>query len=478
MIRATYPFWLASKAVHANTDLVVRDKHTQEIASRVAQADDAHIDAAFAAAAAAAPAMAAMPACERRDALLACAAAFEARQDELAHVLCVEGGKPIVDARTEVARLVDTFRLAAGEATRIGGEVLPMDASPRAVGWHGFVRRAPIGACSFISPFNFPLNLAAHKVAPAIAAGCTFVLKPASSTPIGALLMGEVLAATNLPDGAFSILPCPREAADRFATDERAKLLSFTGSPDVGWDLKRRAGRKKVVLELGGNAAAVVEPDWDLEDAVARTVAGAFRQSGQSCIKAQRVYVHESRWDAFREQFVSAVRALRCGDPKDPAVSVGPLIAEKEAVRLEGWIASATRRGARVLVGGGRRGAVLEPTVLEGVPEDEPLHAEEAFGPVVVLIPYARYEDALAAVDRSRFGLQAGIFTRDWTKALLAWERLEVGGVIVGDSPNWRVDHMPYGGVKDSGQGREGVRDAILEMTEPRLLVLRRPPGR
>ena len=477
MIRASYPFWLASRPVQKNLDLAVHDKHDGTLATRVAQADDADIDAAFAAAQESAKAMAALPAHARRDVLLHAAARFEERKEELAHVLCVEAGKPIKDARGETARLVDTFKLAAAEALRIGGEMVPMDASPRGVGLSGFVKRVPVGVCSFISPFNFPLNLAAHKIAPAIAAGCPFVLKPASATPVSALLMGEVLAETALPRGSWSILPCARGAAERFTTDERAALLSFTGSPEVGWELKRRAGRKKTVLELGGNAAAIVEPDWDLDDAVARCVVGAFYQSGQSCIKAQRLYVHRSVHAAFRERFVAAARALVCGAPKDERVSIGPLISEKEARRLEAWIASAVARGARVLCGGARRGALLEPTVLEGVPEDEPLHAEEAFGPVVLVIPYDDYEEALAAADRSRYGLQAGVFTRDWPKALRAWDRLQVGGVVVGDVPSWRVDHMPYGGVKDSGQGREGVRDAVLEMTEPRLLVLRPPPG-
>lgn len=473
MFRATYPFWLASRAVQPNADLAVLDKHTGAIVTRVAQASAADIDVAFTAAAAAAPAMAAMPAHQRRDVLLQAAAAFAAQRELLAQVLCAEAGKPIRDARGEVTRLIDTFQLAAAEATRISGEVIPMDASARGVGLHGFVKRVPIGVCSFISPFNFPLNLAAHKIAPAIAAGCPFVLKPASWTPVSALLMGEALAQTGLPEGAFSILPCTREVADGFSTHPQAALVSFTGSPEVGWALKQRAGKKKVVLELGGNAAAIVEPDWDLEDAVARCIVGAYYQSGQSCIKAQRLYVQRSIYAEFEARFVAATQALTCGDPRDERTSIGPLIAEKEAQRLEQWIASACARGARVLCGGTRRGAMLEPTVVVAVPEDEPLHAEEAFGPVVVLIPYDHYEDALTAVNRSRFGLQAGVFTRDYSKALRAWDRLHVGGVIIGDVPNWRVDHMPYGGVKDSGQGREGVRDALLELTEPRLMVLR-----
>jgi acyl-CoA reductase-like NAD-dependent aldehyde dehydrogenase len=338
-------------------------------------------------------------------------------------------------------------------------------------------KRVPIGPCAFISPFNFPLNLAAHKIAPAIAAGCSFVLKPASATPIGALLIGEVLAETKLPEGAFSILPCAREHAGVLATDERFKLLSFTGSPEVGWDLKKKAGRKKVVLELGGNAAAIVDADWDLDDAVARVVFGAFYQSGQSCIKAQRILVHANVYDAFRGRLVAATKALKCGNPRDEATFIGPLITEKDAQRLEAWIDSARKRGARVLCGGKRDGAVLEPTLLENVPKDEPLVCQEAFGPVAVLSSFSDFDAALDEVNASSFGLQAGVFTRDLYKAHRAWDRLEVGGVIVGDVPSWRVDCMPYGGVKDSGFGREGVRFAIEDMTEIRLLVVRTPPG-
>jgi acyl-CoA reductase-like NAD-dependent aldehyde dehydrogenase len=336
-------------------------------------------------------------------------------------------------------------------------------------------RRVPIGPCSFISPFNFPLNLAAHKVAPAIAAGCTFVLKPASRTPIGAIVIGEVLAETNLPKGAFSILPCSRDGADLFTTDERLKLLSFTGSPDVGWDLKARAGKKAVVLELGGNAACIVDEDADLSDAVQRIVFGAFYQSGQSCISVQRIIVHQTRYDEFKQQFCDQVGRLPMGNPRDEETFIGPMIDEKEARRLEGWIDEASQRGANVLCGGQREGAMLQATVLENVPKDCALYNQEAFGPVAILEPFEHFDAALDAVNDSVFGLQAGIFTRDLYKAQKAWDRLHVGGVVIGDVPSWRVDNMPYGGVKDSGLGREGIRYAIEDMTELRLLVIRDP---
>jgi acyl-CoA reductase-like NAD-dependent aldehyde dehydrogenase len=336
-------------------------------------------------------------------------------------------------------------------------------------------KRVPIGPCSFISPFNFPLNLAAHKIAPAIAAGCPFVLKPASLTPIGALLIGEVLAETDLPQGAFSILPTPREGAEQLTRDPRLKLLSFTGSPDVGFKLKQQAGEKPVVLELGGNAAVIIDEDADLDDAVERTVFGAFYQSGQSCISVQRILVHEKVYAAFESKLVAKTRALKLGDPKLEDTFIGPLISEKEALRLEGWVKQALKRGARLLCGGGRDGVMHEATLLADVPKDEPLVCQEAFGPVAVLSRFSDFDAALEEVNDSAYGLQAGVFTRDLYRAQRAWDELEVGGVIIGDVPSFRVDNMPYGGVKQSGLGREGVRSAIEHMTEVRMLVLRTP---
>jgi acyl-CoA reductase-like NAD-dependent aldehyde dehydrogenase len=355
------------------------------------------------------------------------------------------------------------------------GEVMPLDISARARGYRGMWKRVPIGPCSFIAPFNFPLNLVAHKVAPALAVGCPFVLKPASATPVGALVIAEVLAETDLPLGAFSVLPCRRDGAELFTVDERLKLLSFTGSPAVGWDLKARAGKKKVVLELGGNAGVIVDADADLDDAVERIRVGAFYQSGQSCISVQRILVHASRYDAFRERFVAGVRGLRSGNPRDEETFIGPMISEQEAERLHGWIEEAVAAGARLLCGGTREGAMLAATVLENVPPSADVCRQEAFGPVAVLSSFERFDDALATVNDSAFGLQAGIFTRDLYKAQQAWDELDVGGILIGDAPSWRVDNMPYGGVKDSGLGREGVRFAMEDMTEIRLLVVRTP---
>jgi acyl-CoA reductase-like NAD-dependent aldehyde dehydrogenase len=404
-------------------------------------------------------------------------ARFTERRSELAEALCIEAGKPIRDSRGEVDRLIDTFRIAAEESTRVMGEVMPLDIAPRARNYRGMWKRVPLGVCSFITPFNFPLNLVAHKVAPALAVGCPFVLKPASATPIGALIVGEVLAETSLPPGAFSILPVRGENAARFVEDPRIKLISFTGSPSVGWGLKQRAGQKRVLLELGGNAAVIVDADTDLDDAVSRIVFGAFYQSGQSCISVQRVMVHRSIYDAFRDKLVAATRKLVAGNPRKEETFIGPMISEAEAARLDTWIRDAVSRGASILCGGRRNGAMLDATLLENVPKDADVCAKEAFGPVAVLSAFDDFDAALDEVNDSMYGLQAGVFTRDIYKAHRAWDRLEVGGVIVGDVPSWRVDNMPYGGVKESGQGREGVRFAMEEMTETRLFVLRTPAG-
>lgn len=475
MLKASYPYFLANRPEAPNADLAVTDKYSGEVATRVAMADTDAIDRAIEAAKNAAEPMRKMPAYQRQAVLNHCVKRFEERFEELAVALCIEAGKPIKDARGEVTRLIDTFRIAAEESVRIGGEVIPMDINPRANGYSGMWKRVPIGPCSFISPFNFPLNLAAHKVAPAIAAGCPFVLKPASLTPIGALIIGEVLAETDLPEGAFSVLPCHRDGADLFTTDDRLKLLSFTGSPDVGWKLKAKAGKKPVVLELGGNAACVVDEGTDIEDAVARIVFGAYYQSGQSCISVQRIMVHDSLYDAVRDKLTSAVKALKMGDPKDESTFIGPMISEKEAQRLHGWVEEAVNNGATLLCGGELDGAMLQATLLENVGADQTVNNEEAFGPVAVLSRFSDFDEALEEINNSDFGLQAGIFTKDIYKAHKAWDELDVGGVVIGDVPSWRVDHMPYGGVKDSGLGREGVRYAIEDMTELRLMVLRNP---
>lgn len=477
VLREKYPYFLANEAVYANEDLVVTDKYTNKPATRVALADSKAIDQGIAASVLAAPEMEDMPSFERQQILEHCVARFRERSDELAYALCIEAGKPIKDSKGEVSRLIDTFKIAAEESVRIPGELQTLDISPRAKGYRGMWKRVPIGPCSFISPFNFPLNLAAHKVAPAIAAGCPFVMKPASRTPLGAIIMGEVLAETSLPKGAFSILPCSRDGADLFTVDERLKLLSFTGSPGVGWDLKAKCGKKKVVLELGGNAAVVVDSDTqDIDDAIERIIFGAFYQSGQSCIGVQRIIIHEEIYDNFKNKLVEAAKKLKSGNPQDPDTFIGPMISVGEATRLKGWIDSAVTDGATLLCGGTLNENMLEATLLENVPVDADASREEAFGPMALLTKFSDWDEAIDIVNNSKFGIHAGIFTRDFYKVQRAWDKMEVGGVVVGDVPSYRVDNMPYGGVKDSGIGREGVKFAIEDMTEIRNLVIRSHP--
>jgi len=475
MTQPQYPYYLAGKPHNPNNDLPVTDKYSGEVITHVALADADAIDRAIAATVEAVEPLREMAPYERQAVLEHCVERFRQRRDELAELLCLEAGKPIKDSRGEVTRLIDTFRVAAEESVRIPGEVINLEISPRARGYSGFVKRVPLGPCSFISPFNFPLNLAAHKVAPAIAVGCPFILKPASRTPLGALVIGEILAETDLPAGSFSILPCRRDGADLFTTDERLKLLSFTGSPEVGWQLKSRAGKKKVILELGGNAACVVDQDADLEDAVSRLLVGAFYQSGQSCIGVQRILIHESIYEELKSRLVEETEKLVAGDPKNKDTFIGPMIDVSEAERLADWIEDAISAGGKLLCGGNRDGAMLDATLLEGVPNEQTICTKEAFGPVAVLSRFQDFDAALDEVNNSDFGLQAGIFTRDIYKIQRAWDRLEVGGVIIGDVPSWRVDNMPYGGVKDSGLGREGIRYAMQDMTEERLLVIRAP---
>ena len=477
-LASRYPCYLANAPIQPNADLEVLDKYSGKVATRTALVDAATVDAAIAAAFDARAAMAAFTPDRRRDVLEHCQRRFQERGEELAMALCIEAGKPIADARGEVSRLVDTFRIAAGEATRVEGETVELQISRRSRGYRGLVRRVPIGVCSFITPFNFPLNLVAHKVAPAIAAGCPFVLKPALKTPVGALIIGEVLAETDLPRGAFSILACSNDDAAALTDDGRIALLSFTGGL-VGWELKARAGRKKVTLELGGNAACIVDadPGASLDHIAERLVFGAYYQSGQSCISVQHILVHRDLYEPLRRRLRARIGALVAGDPRDEKTFIGPVIDEDAAKRIEAWIDAARKGGAKRLAGGARAGNMIPATLMENVPRDSDLHRREVFGPVACLQPFDDFNEALDAVNASEFGLQAGVFTASIAHAMKAWDRLEVGGVIVGDVPSFRVDNMPYGGVKQSGLGREGVKYAIEDMTEPRLLVIRDQPA-
>ncbi|MCC5848623.1 MAG: aldehyde dehydrogenase family protein [Verrucomicrobia bacterium] len=472
-LKSEYPLYLANRAETPNLDLEVVDKYSGEVATRVPLASPALIDEAIGAADQAAGPMAEMKPYERQAVLKHCVKRFTERVNELAESLCIEAGKPIKDSRGEVARLIDTFQIACDEAVKPHGEMLNLEIGERTKGYRGWTKRVPIGPCSFISPFNFPLNLAAHKIAPAIAAGCPFVLKPASKTPIGALLIGEILAECDLPEGAFSILPCSRDGADLFTTDERLKLLSFTGSPDVGWKLKEKAGKKKVILELGGNAACIIDDGADLDDAVSRVITGAFYQSGQSCISVQRILVHEAVAEAFESKLLKAARALKSGDPKNEDTFIGPMISEAEAERVMDWIQEAKDGGAEVLCGDTRKGNIVEATLMKNVPRDAKLYREEVFGPVALLETFGDFNQAIDQVNDSRYGIHAGVFTPRIDHAMRAWDRIEAGGVLINEIPSWRVDHMPYGGIKESGLGREGLKYAIEDMTEIRALVIR-----
>ncbi len=471
----TVPIYLAGEFVRAGTPLDVRDPATGDLVATTWQAGPEELERATVAAVEAFGATRRLASFERRDALAHVAERIGQDADELSELLSRESGKPIRDAKVEVTRGGLTFRIAAEEALRINGEWLPLDWSSTNRGRSGIVRRYPIGPVAGISPFNFPLNLAAHKVAPAIAAGCSIVLKPPSKDPLVMLRIAGYLAETNLPKGAVSILPMDRPTGDRMVADDRFKLLSFTGSPSVGWKMKAEAGKKKVVLELGGNAGAIVDETADLDWAVARLAFGAFAYSGQVCISVQRIYVVQSIFEDFQRRFVEKVRQLQMGSPLDPATDLGPMVDAKAVARTHQWVGEALADGARALVGGEPDGLFYPPTVLVDVPKDARVCGEEVFAPVVNLFPVPDFRSAIAQINDSQFGLQCGVFTNDLERTLLAHDELEVGGVIVNDVPTWRTDAMPYGGVKDSGLGREGLRWSIEDMTEPRLLAFARP---
>jgi len=413
-----------------------------------------------------------MPGFGRQRILREISEGIRVRQEEFARLIASEAGKPIRTAREEVNRAVFTFAVAAEEATRIGGEWLPLDWQASAAGRGAIVRRFALGPILAISPFNFPLNLVAHKVAPAIAAGCTIVLKPAPKTPLTSLLLAEVIAKSGWPKGAFNVLNLANPDAERLVTEDRLKMLSFTGSGPVGWALKAKSGKKKVALELGGNAAVIVHSDWPAEDAADRCVAGGYAYAGQTCVSVQRIFVHRDVEEKLLARLVDGVRKLKMGDPLDESTDVGPMINEDAARRAASWIDEAARAGAKIATGGKRKGSFLEPTVLTHTRRDMKVSCQEVFAPVVTVEPYDDFDDAIRRINDSPFGLQAGLFTRDARLLFRAFEELEVGGVIAGDMSSFRIDHMPYGGVKESGMGREGVRYAIEEMTEPRILVL------
>lgn len=471
------PFLVGGRWSQSTTVAPVRNPYTGETIAHVCQASPADAESAMQSSVEGAAAMRRLSGYARSTLLATAAQALQARQEEFARTMTAEAGKPLTDARREVGRAIQTLSIAGEEAKRIGGEVVPLDWSPGMESYWGVTRRFPIGPILGITPFNFPLNLVVHKVAPALAAGNSIVIKPAPQTPLTALLLGDVLLKAGVPPGGLNVLPCDNTVAEQLAVDPRFKLLSFTGSAPVGWMLKAKCGKKKVVLELGGNAAVIIEPDADLEYAAQRCVTGGFTYAGQTCISVQRIFVHESVAESFTEKLVARVRGLATGDPGDERTVVGPLIDAGAAQRIEGWIGEAVAQGARLLSGGPREGSVVRPTVLSQVAPAMNVSCREVFGPLVTITPYREFEAALNAVNDSDYGLQAGIFTNHIGRIFQAFERLEVGGVLANEIPTFRADHMPYGGIKDSGIGREGLRYAIEDMTEPKLLVvnLRRP---
>ena len=469
---ATHGFFVDGRWQQEGDIVEIRSPYDGTLVARVAQGRKEHAEAAIAAAVKAFGTTRRLPAFERQRILRQIVAFMIERKEEFARTLAQEAGKPIKAARTEIERSIFTFTVAAEESTRIHGEYLPLDWQEFTAGRWGIVRRFPIGPIAGITPFNFPLNLVAHKVAPAIAAGCPIVLKPAPQAPLCSLLLAECVQQAGWPDGGLSVLPLSNEDAGLLVTDERIKLISFTGSVPVGWDIKRRAGKKKVVLELGGNAAVLVHSDADVAYAAERCVVGGFAYAGQTCISVQRILVEQSVYGKFTDLLIEAVKQLKTGDPMDESTDVGPLIRESDAIRTTAWIDEAVRAGARLLCGGRRTHNIVEPTILTGTKPDMKVNCQEIFGPVVTVEPYQNFDQALRQVNNSVYGMQAGIFTRDAKLLFQAYEELEVGSVIAGDVPSFRIDHMPYGGVKDSGLGREGLRYAIEEMTEPKLLVM------
>ena len=468
----TKGFFLDGKWIEAGDLVEIRAPYDQSVVGEVYQGRREHAEAAIAAAVKAFGTTRRLPAFERQRVLRQVAATITSRKEEFARTMALESGKPLKVSRTEVERGIFTFNVAAEESTRIYGEYLPLDWQQFTAGRWGIVKRFPLGPVAGITPFNFPLNLVAHKVAPAIAAGCPLVLKPAPQTPLTSLLLAEAVQQAGWPDGGLNIVPLSNADASVLVSDERIKLISFTGSSAVGWQIKANAGKKKVVLELGGNAGVIVHSDADLEFAAERCAVGGFSYAGQTCISVQRIIVERSVFGKFVELLLSGVSKLKLGDPLDDSVDLGPMIRVSDAIRAYDWVQEAVRGGARLLVGGKRNGSMLEPTVLTGTRPEMKVNCQEIFAPVVTVEAYDSFDHALRVLNNSPYGLQAGVFTRDAKLLFQAYEELEVGAVVAGDVPSFRIDHMPYGGVKDSGLGREGLRYAIEEMTEPKLMVM------
>ncbi len=466
-----YPFYTAGNFSTGDSFLDITNPYTGQSFARAYQANEKALETAITGAQNMQPILAVMPSHQRSTILSTIADNLYEERDAAAALLSLEAGKPLRLALGEVDRAIQTFRIAAEECKRLPMEYIQLDWTPAGNRKEGLVKPFPVGVVAGIVPFNFPLNLAVHKIAPALATGCPIIIKPASGTPLSCLNLARIINNTSLPKGAFSVLPLNRELGNRLVTDERIKLLSFTGSPEVGWKMKANAGKKKVILELGGNAGLIVTASANINDAVVKAVSGGFAYSGQVCIHTQRILVDQKIFDNFTEKFLEEVSQLKNGNPLDPATTFSVMIDETNAKRVEAWVNEAVAEGATILTGGKRDKAWYAPTVITNTRSKMKVCAAEVFGPVVTLEPYGDFTEAVHEVNNSRYGLQAGVFTNAITEMNYAFEHIEAGGIIINDVPTFRVDHMPYGGVKDSGMGREGVKYAMHEMMEPKILV-------
>lgn len=466
-----YFFFTAGTFRNSPELLEIRNPFDGSLVGTTSLAASSDLEDAIVAALDVAESMKNLEAYKRYEALQYISMQLIARKEHLANILACEAAKPLRLARIEIERAAETFRIASEESKRLPGEFLRIDWTPPGQGKEAWVKYFPIGLVAGIAPFNFPMNLAVHKIAPAIAAGCPIILKSASSTPLSTLELARIIAETNLPPGAVSILPMDRQTGNQLVTDERFRLLTFTGSPEVGWNMKKQAGKKKVVLELGGNAGVIVSESANIDLALNKCLTGGYAYAGQVCIHTQRIYIHETIYEEFIRRFTEMVRSLKTGHPLDPSTDVSCMIDLANAIRVEQWVNEALAGGARLLAGGRRNGNLVEPVLLTNTQPDMKVNCEEVFGPVVVAEPYTDFSEAIRFINNSRFGLQAGVFTNHLDEMNQAFEQLEVGGVIINDTPTFRADHMPYGGVKDSGLGREGVKYAMLDMLEPRVLV-------
>lgn len=468
---AEYQLYCAGEFRKTENQLDVTNPHNGKVVARISMGSVADLDDAIVKAAMLRDELRTMSSAERYNVLMEISSAIQTDRQRLAEILSAESAKPLRYALAEVDRAAQTFLVAAEEAKRLPKEYISLDWTPAGKGREGLVKYFPAGIVAGISPFNFPLNLAVHKIAPAIAACCPIILKPATSTPLSTLELAKIIDRTSLPKGAVSIIPMDRETGNKLVTDDRIAVLSFTGSPEVGWKMKSQAGRKKTVLELGGNAGVIVTPSAEFETAVAKCVTGGFAYSGQICIHTQRIYVHESLFESFVKEFCKRAMHLKSGDPSSIETEISSMIDETNAKRVEHWVNEAMQAGAKLLCGGKRNGSFYEPTVLTGTNVQMKVNCEEVFGPVVVIEKYSSFAEAIALINNSKFGLQAGVFTNDIRESDVAFNQIECGGVILNDVPTLRFDHMPYGGIKDSGSGREGVKYAIMDYMEARILV-------